>query len=164
MKAFLQSPVGVIEITESDGYISAVRIVSEAISVNNVAPTHLLQKAISQLEEYFAGERQEFDLPLKQEGTPFQQKAWGYLNTIPYGQTVSYKNEAIAISSANACRAVGSANGRNNIAIIVPCHRVVNEGKGLGGYAYGLDVKRYLLQLELRNKDIFLCSTYPDTK
>ncbi len=164
MKAFLQSPVGTIEITETDKYISAVRIISEMPSVNNTVPTPLLQKAINQLEEYFAGERQEFDLPLKQEGTPFQQKAWDYLNTIPYGKTVSYKDEAIAISSVNACRAVGSANGRNNIAIIVPCHRVVNEGKGLGGYAYGLDVKRYLLQLELRNKDIFLCSTYPDTE
>ena len=150
MKAFLQSPVGIIEIIESDGYISSVRIVAESTQEENTS-NEVLTKAITQLQEYFAGERTEFELPLKQAGTPFQQKAWDYLLTIPYGKTVSYKQEAIAISSEKACRAVGSANGRNNIAIIVPCHRVVNEGKGLGGYAYGLDVKKYLLRLEMQN-------------
>ncbi|MDU1891900.1 MAG: methylated-DNA--[protein]-cysteine S-methyltransferase [Dysgonomonas sp.] len=145
MKAYYESPVGIIEITETDGHISSVLIVSSA-SKNDSTP--LLGEAVKQLEEYFSGKRKVFDLPLKQTGTPFQMKAWDYLNTIPYGQTVSYKDEAIAVSSAKACRAVGSANGRNNIAIIVPCHRVVNEGKGLGGYAYGLEVKEFLLNLE----------------
>lgn len=153
MKAFLQSPVGIIEIEESEGYISSVRIVSSV-------PTHLTEKqeinevlnmAIQQLNEYFARERKDFALPFKQEGTPFQKKAWSYLSTVPYGQTVSYKQVAEAIGSPKGCRAVGSANGRNNIAIIVPCHRVVNEGKGLGGYAYGLDVKKRLLELESPN-------------
>jgi methylated-DNA-[protein]-cysteine S-methyltransferase len=114
----------------------------------------LLQKVIDQLQEYFDGKRKTFDLPLKQTGTPFQQKAWEYLSTIPYGKTVSYKDEAVAIGSPKGCRAVGSANGRNNIAIIVPCHRVVNEGnKGLGGYAYGVDIKHLLLELEKQYKD-----------
>lgn len=148
MKAFLQSPVGVIEIREDDGYITEVRFVSVMPAMKDVS-SPILNETIRQLREYFSGERKIFDLPLKQNGTPFQEKAWDYLMTIPYGKTVSYKEEAIKIGSPKGSRAVGSANGKNNIAIIVPCHRVVNEGKGLGGYAYGLDVKKYLLRLEL---------------
>lgn len=148
MKAFYQSPVGVIKIEEVDGHISAVSILSETPAKLKSQSSPLLNEAISQLEEYFSGKRKIFDLPLKQNGTEFQQKAWEYLSTIPYGETVSYKDEAVAIGSPKACRAVGAANGKNNLAIIVPCHRVVNEGKGLGGYAYGLDIKRLLLELE----------------
>lgn len=148
MKTCYQSPVGIIEIKEDDGFISSVLIVPEISEINS---SPLLNEAVKQLEEYFSGTRKNFDLPLKQTGTTFQQKAWDYLSTIPYGQTVSYKDEATAISSPKACRAVGSANGKNNIAIIVPCHRVVNEGKGMGGYAYGLPVKEFLLKLEKAN-------------
>lgn len=150
MKAFLQSPVGIIEIKETDGYISSVRFVEES-AIKDSDSNNILDKAVTQLQEYFSGKRKTFDLPLKQQGTAFQQKAWDYLNTIPYGQTVSYKNQATSMGSPKSCRAVGSANGRNNLAIVVPCHRVVNEGKGLGGYAYGLDVKGYLLNLEREN-------------
>lgn len=152
MKAFLQSPVGVIEIRENNGCISSVRFVEEQPE-GKQGNSPLLKEAIKQLEEYFSGVRKVFNLPLNQTGTPFQQKAWDYLNSIPYGKTVSYKDEAIAIGSPKACRAVGSANGRNNLAIVVPCHRVVNESKGLGGYAYGLDIKRHLLELESYYKD-----------
>jgi len=155
MKAFLQSPVGVIEIEENEGYISSVRIVdtiTQTQTQNESGSNPVLDKAISQLTEYFAGKRKNFDLPLKQAGTAFQQKAWDYLSSIPYGETVSYKTEALAVSSANACRAVGSANGKNNLAIIVPCHRVINEGGKLGGYAYGLEVKKILLDLEKKHK------------
>lgn len=153
MKAFLQSLVGIIEIEENEGYISSVRIMPSVSTslIEKQEINEVLKMAIMQLNEYFARQRKDFDLPLKQEGTLFQKRAWDYLSTIPYGQTVSYKQEAKAIGSPNGCRAVGSANGRNNIAIIVPCHRVVNEGKGLGGYAYGLDVKRKLLELESLN-------------
>lgn len=147
MKAFLQSPVGVIEIEEADDYIISVRIVADEKPTESDR-SKVLDEAIKQLEEYFAGERKNFDLPLCQAGTSFQQKAWDYLETIPYGKTVSYKEEAIAIGSPKGSRAVGSANGKNNLAIVVPCHRVVNEGGGLGGYAYGTDVKRLLLELE----------------
>lgn len=147
MKAFLQSPVGLIEIRETDGYISSVRIIHQE-GEEKADSSPLLNNAIKQLEEYFSGERKVFDLPLKQNGTPFQQKAWEYLDTIPYGKTVSYKDEAIAIGSPKGCRAVGAANGKNNLAIIVPCHRVVNEGGRLGGYAYGTDIKLLLLELE----------------
>lgn len=147
MKAFLQSPAGAIEIREDDGYITEVRFVSVIPAMKDVS-SPILNETIRQLREYFSGERKIFDLPLKQNGTPFQERAWDYLMTIPYGKTVSYKEEAIKIGLPKSSRAVGSANGKNNIAIIVPCHRVVNEGKGLGGYAYGLDVKKYLLRLE----------------
>lgn len=147
MKAFLQSPVGLIEIRETDGYISSVRIIHQG-GEEKADSSPLLNNAIKQLEEYFSGKRKVFDLPQKQNGTPFQQKAWEYLSTIPYGKTVSYKDEAIAIGSPKGCRAVGAANGKNNLAIIVPCHRVVNEGGRLGGYAYGTDIKLLLLELE----------------
>lgn len=155
MKAFLQSPIGIIEIEEDNGYISAVQFVAETSEIEN-SSNKVLDEALLQLKEYFSGKRKSFDLPLKQSGTSFQEKAWNYLLSIPYGKTVSYKDEAIAIGSSKGCRAVGSANGRNNIAIIVPCHRVVNEGKGLGGYAYGLEVKKYLLKLEREHMDTTL--------
>lgn len=145
MVAFLQSPVGIIRIEENNGFIVSVTIAEKA-GMNDSSP--LLVEAINQLKEYFAGKRKVFDLPLKQNGTPFQQQAWDYLCSIPYGKTVSYKDEAIAIGSPKGFRAVGSANGKNNICIIVPCHRVLNEGGKLGGYAYGLEMKSYLLEME----------------
>lgn len=145
MVAFLQSPVGIIRIEENNGFIISVTIAEKA-GMNDSSP--LLVEAINQLKEYFAGKRKVFDLPLKQNGTPFQQQAWDYLCSIPYGETVSYKDEAIAIGSPKGFRAVGSANGKNNICIIVPCHRVLNEGGKLGGYAYGLEMKSYLLEME----------------
>jgi methylated-DNA-[protein]-cysteine S-methyltransferase len=145
--AYYHSPVGLLKIEEEDGNIIALRIVSPE-EKSTEKSSSLLAEAQKQLSEYFSGERFDFDLPLKQAGTSFQQKAWNYLNTIPYGQTVSYKNEAEALGSPKSCRATGSANGKNNIAIIIPCHRVINTGGKLGGYAYGLDVKRKLLELE----------------
>ena len=149
MKIYYQSPVSVLEIEEQDGFISGLTFVFEAeVGVSQQRRSPLLDEAVKQLDEYFAGKRTDFDLPLKQKGTGFQQKAWDYLKTIPYGETVSYKDEAIAIGSPKGSRAVGSANGRNNIAIIMPCHRVINESGNLGGYAYGLDAKKWLLDME----------------
>lgn len=153
MKAFYQSPVGVIEIEETNNHISSITILTEQPPNTPSEISPLLNEAIQQFEEYFDGKRKSFGLPIKQEGTDFQRKAWNYLKTIPYGETVSYKDQASAIGSPKAFRAVGSANGRNKLAIIVPCHRVTNEGKGLGGYAYGLDIKRLLLELELFYKE-----------
>ena len=141
-----ESPVGLLEITETDNFINGLRIVLQKEKEEKTSS--LLLEAQKQLDEYFSGKRYDFDLPLKQTGTTFQQKAWDYLLTIPYGKTVSYKDEAESVASAKACRAVGSANGKNNIAIIVPCHRVVNVNNKLGGYAYGLDVKKKLLDME----------------
>ena len=146
-KAYYKSPVGILEIEESDNHVTGLRIIS-VDSVPQSESTPLLEQVAKQLDEYFAGKRFDFDLPLKQQGTEFQQRAWTYLSSIPYGSTVSYKDEAVAINQPKACRAVGSANGKNNIAIIVPCHRVINVNSKLGGYAYGLPVKEYLLAME----------------
>ena len=104
--------------------------------------------AVCQLAAYFAGELQEFDLPLAPEGTPFQQQVWAYLQTIPYGRTITYGAIAEALGQPNASRAVGAANGRNPIAIIIPCHRVIGSSGKLTGYASGLKFKQALLGLE----------------
>ena len=108
----------------------------------------LLLTAKEQLDQYFAGARRAFDLPLAPQGTPFQQAVWAALRTIPYGETRSYLEIARQVGNPKACRAVGMANHRNPLAIVVPCHRVVGAGGQLTGYAGGLDVKRRLLDLE----------------
>lgn len=113
--------------------------------------SELSNKTALQLEEYFDGKRKEFDISIKLIGTEFQKKVWNELLKIPYGETVSYKDIAINTGSPKACRAVGMANHNNPILIIVPCHRVINENKKLGGYALGLDLKRRLLELEKEN-------------
>lgn len=109
----------------------------------------LCQQAESQLREYFAGERQEFDLPLAPQGTEFQQKVWMALRTIAYGETETYGEVAARIGSPSASRAVGLANGRNPISIIVPCHRVIGADGSLTGYGGGIERKKVLLELEL---------------
>ncbi len=103
---------------------------------------------IAQLREYFAGSRTQFDLPLAPAGTAFQLDAWTALRAIPYGETRSYTEQAAALGRPRAVRAVGSANGRNPIAIVVPCHRVVGSRGGLTGYGGGVDRKRWLLAHE----------------
>ena len=108
----------------------------------------LVAEAGRQLDEYFEGRRRRFDLPLAPSGTPFQLRAWKMLQDIPYGATRSYGEQARAMGQPRAVRAVGAANGRNPIAIIVPCHRVIGGDGGLTGYGGGLDVKRFLLELE----------------
>lgn len=113
--------------------------------------SELSDKTALQLEEYFDGKRKEFDISIKLIGTEFQKKVWNEILKIPYGETVSYKDIAINTGSPKACRAVGMANHNNPILIIVPCHRVINENKKLGGYALGLDLKRRLLELEKEN-------------
>lgn len=112
------------------------------------AVTPVLDEARRQLDEYFARRRETFDLPLVPEGTPFQLEAWKALLTIPYGQTVSYGKQARRIGRPNAARAVGAANGRNPIAIVVPCHRVVGSGGQLIGFGGGLANKARLLDFE----------------
>ena len=108
----------------------------------------LLAEAARQLEEYFAGRRRHFDLPLDVTGTEFQRRVWKAVSEIPYGQTMTYAQLAAHIGSPRAFRAVGAANGANPVSILVPCHRVVASGGGLGGYSGGLDLKKRLLALE----------------
>jgi len=104
--------------------------------------------AATQIVEYLEGKRQEFELELDPLGTPFQRKVWDALLEIPYGQTRSYQEVARRIRKPNAVRAVGTANGSNPLSLVVPCHRVINSGGGLGGYGGGLDLKRRLLAME----------------
>jgi len=140
------SPVGRIYVAESDGEITDVlfRPVEDAVEQE----TPQIARAIEYLREYFDGTRREFDLPLRPSGTEFQQKAWAALREIPYGQTRTYKQQAVAVGNEKACRAVGAANGRNPINIFVPCHRVIGSDKTLTGYGGGIDIKKALLELE----------------
>ena len=132
------------------------------LSVNQILPadfpkgsitqkdTPLISSAKRQLDEYFQGKRKSFDLPLAPSGTQFQQKVWNALCTIPYGETRSYKEIAAQIQNPKGCRAVGMANNRNPIMIIIPCHRVIGSNGSLVGYAGGLDIKQWLLAHEKR--------------
>ena len=113
--------------------------------------TELINKAYTQLEEYLSGKRTEFDIEIEMIGTEFQKKVWKELLNIPYGETRSYKDIAIAIGNEKACRAVGNANNKNPIAIIVPCHRVIGSNGSMTGYAGGLDIKEKLLKIEKYN-------------
>jgi methylated-DNA-[protein]-cysteine S-methyltransferase len=108
----------------------------------------VLKKCLSQLDEYFAGKRKDFDLPLKQSGTPFQQKVWDALQTIPYGKTVCYADIARKIGNPKAVRAVGAACGKNHLWLVVPCHRVIGANGSLTGYAGGIERKEWLLAHE----------------
>lgn len=110
----------------------------------------ILDAVRTQLDEYFAGDRTEFDLPLDPIGTPFQLSAWQVLRTIPYGSTMSYGEQARTLGDPNKARAVGAANGRNPISIIVPCHRVVGSNGSLTGFAGGIGAKAWLLDHERR--------------
>ena len=116
---------------------------------SSVAKRHL-DATERQLREYFGGKREKFSLKLDLSGTAFQQSAWRALATIPYGQTISYSQQAKRIRKPLAVRAVGSANGKNPVAIVLPCHRVISADGSLGGYAGGLSIKRKLLALESR--------------
>ena len=107
-----------------------------------------LQRAAEQLDDYFAGKRRTFDLPLDVAGTPFQLKVWEQLSRVPYGASTSYLLHAQAVNAGHAVRAVGTAIGRNPVSIIIPCHRIVAGNGALAGYAGGLERKRYLLAFE----------------
>ena len=110
--------------------------------------TPLLERLKSQLDEFFAGARQDFDLPIDIPGSPFQERVWAELRRIPYGETISYRELAGRVGAGAAYRAVGRANGSNRVAVVVPCHRVIAAGGGLGGYGGGLAAKQHLLELE----------------
>ena len=145
------SPIGPLTLVEEDGALAAVRfhpdLPRDAASFA-LPSTPLLRQAAAELREYFAGQRRQFTVPLAPKGTPFQQKVWKALQEIPYGETRSYKEIAIAAGNEKACRAVGLANNRNPLPIFIPCHRVVGSDGKLVGYAGGLDVKTFLLELE----------------
>ncbi len=141
-------PVGPMTLAEEDGCLTQVHIGVRSDPAWRVEERPLLRRAGEELQEYFAGRRRDFDLPLAPRGTEFQRLVWDALRAIPYGETRSYGQIAAAVGRPRACRAVGLANNRNPIAIIVPCHRVVGADGTLTGYAGGLPVKAALLTLE----------------
>jgi methylated-DNA-[protein]-cysteine S-methyltransferase len=151
----MESPVGQLRIIASDQGLRAVLWPDEDPArvrldePSTVDPTHhVLTAAVTQLAEYFDGSRTEFDLPLDASGTEFQNACWKALQEIPYGSTVSYGEQAGMIGRPTAVRAVGAANGRNPLSIVVPCHRVVAANSALTGFAGGIDTKSWLLKHE----------------
>lgn len=145
---YMDSPIGVIEITATETGIASVYFV-EATD-QRPTPNALTALCKKQLLEYFASDRKSFDLPFDQKGTDFQTQVWDALLTIPFGQLATYRDIANTIMNPKAVRAVGAANGRNPISIIVPCHRVIGSNGTLTGYAGGLERKQWLLQHEAK--------------
>ncbi len=147
---YYQTPVGIARITAEDGFITSVSIRDEEGLVVEATKDKLLNKAIKQLGEYFAGTRQSFDLPLNQNGSDFQQEVWDELLKIPYGKTISYLQQAKSMNNPLGIRAIASANGRNSLWVIVPCHRVIGSDGSLTGYAGGIWRKQWLLEHEAK--------------
>jgi methylated-DNA-[protein]-cysteine S-methyltransferase len=150
----MQSPVGTLTLVARGERLAAVLWEEERENRVRLGEVHrddqqpILREAARQLEEYFAGKRQRFELALDFAGTAFQRQVWAALLTIPFGQTRSYSDIARQIGNPSAVRAVGAANGRNPISIIAPCHRVIGASGSLTGFAGGLTAKQYLLALE----------------
>ncbi|WP_038342982.1 methylated-DNA--[protein]-cysteine S-methyltransferase [Acinetobacter sp. A47] len=151
---YMDSPVGALKLVAHDQALVAVMWDNEdhkrvrLAELVEVRQHPILHQVKQQLEQYFAGQRQQFDLPLDFQGTAFQQQVWQALLTIPYGETRSYKEIAVQLGNEKAVRAVGAANGKNPISIIAPCHRVIGSSGALVGFAGGLDKKQILLGLE----------------
>lgn len=143
----LKTPIGKMIATADEGGITSLDFTDETQSINN-CDNPLLIRLEQELNEYFEGKRHSFTLPLNPPGTVFQKGVWETLSTIPYGETISYASEAKLFGSPKAVRAVANANGRNPIAILIPCHRVIATGGGLGGYTGGIEKKEFLLALE----------------
>jgi len=145
--AWYDSPVGAIEIKSTSNGLKSVFFVEKTHKNDKKLPK-LLQNAISQLDEYFHGIRVNFDLELDPDGTDFQKAVWKELLEIPFGQTCSYLDIALKLGDKNATRAVGAANGKNPLSIVVPCHRVIGSNGQLTGYAGGIERKKWLLDFE----------------
>lgn len=147
-----RSPIGILKLCEENGSLTRLCLQrgEEAAMSKQRFEKHsdLLYEAYTQLDEYFAGKRIKFELPLKAEGTAFQQRVWQELQKIPYGETRSYADIAAGIGNPKAVRAVGQANNKNPILIIVPCHRVIHKNGDIEGFGCGTEVKRFLLDLE----------------
>jgi len=140
----MDSPIGVLKLSSDDWHLKSISFDAEHIGEEANTPDILIE-AQKQLEEYFAGIRQVFDLPYEPEGTEFQQRVWKKVASVSYGSTKSYVEIAREVNSPDSSRAVGMANGKNPIPIIIPCHRIIGHNGKLTGYAGGLDRKKWLL-------------------
>ena len=143
------SPLGFLNLKSDGQFITEISFSESELQEQNDCAVILQCK--QQLEDYFSGKSIEFDLPLNPKGTEFQQKVWNELIKIPYGETITYMELAVRLGDAKAVRAVGTANGRNRIAIVIPCHRVIGAGNKLTGYAGGIWRKKILLELEMKH-------------
>lgn len=143
---YYQSPVGILEIMGNKNGITSIQFVDDIIEDFEIPIC--LQNCVTQLDEYFKGKRKEFSINLDLEGTGFQKRVWRELQKIPYGKTVSYLNIAMVLGDKKLSRAVGRANGKNKISIIVPCHRVIGRNGELTGYTGGLFRKQWLIDFE----------------
>ena len=154
--ALISTPVGTLRAMADDAGLFVLDFVERTLptgwaadAITSAGDDHpILAQAASELTEYFAGERQQFTIPLSPRGTAFEQRVWAALRPIPFGQTRSYSAQARAIGAPNASRAVGAANGRNRLAIVIPCHRVIGANGSLTGYGGGIDRKKWLLEHE----------------
>lgn len=153
---YMTSPIGILKITASDTAVTAVERISAeerpAGMEDKTVENRFIRQCREELQEYFAGRQRSFDVPLAPSGTPFQQRVWNALCQIPYGQTRTYSEIAQMAGNPKASRAVGMANHRNPILILIPCHRIIGADGSLTGYAAGLETKKYLLQLEKENR------------
>lgn len=148
---YYHSPIGCILLEAEDEQLTVVSFRDDiAITETGTTTSAALQTTIKQLDEYFAGTRKQFDLPLSPQGTAFQQKVWDQLIKIPYAETVTYLHMAKRLGNVKSIRAAASANGKNPIGIIIPCHRVVGADGKLTGYAGGLHRKQWLLEHEAK--------------
>lgn len=149
-----QSPIGVIEISGTEKAVSSILFSEKELPENGIDDytPDVLVTCFKQLDDYFNGKRHDFSFPIEMEGTPFQTKVWNALTSIPYAETGSYKDIANNIGNEKAVRAVGSANGRNKLCIVIPCHRIIGANGTLTGYAGGLWRKEWLLSHEKKCK------------
>ena len=149
---YYESPIGLIKIGGTENYITELSFVdnSQQMAYGIPGVSDLLHQCTEELIEFFQGRRKTFDLPVYQEGTPFQEKVWNELLAIPFGKTISYMDLAKRMGDPKCIRAAATTNGKNKIAIIVPCHRVIGSDKNLTGYSGGLWRKKWLLQHEFK--------------
>jgi methylated-DNA-[protein]-cysteine S-methyltransferase len=146
-ECIIKSPLGFTKIVGDEHGISSISILNSEEKITHIIP-EVLEDGVRQLNEYFDGERTQFDLKLNPEGTAFQQKVWNALQTIPYGKTLSYLELSQQLGDIKAIRAVANANGKNPLWVVVPCHRVIGSDGSLTGYAGGLYRKQWLLEHE----------------
>ena len=145
-KSYYKLPIGNLEIICKNNELVSLKIVEKF--ANNGVETDFIKKIKLQLDEYFSGKRQNFNIKINPKGTEFQMLVWKQLQKIPYGKTKSYSEIAIVLGKPNAQRAVGSACNKNPIMLIIPCHRIISKSGNLGGFAYGNKIKQKLLEIE----------------
>ena len=149
--AFIDSPVGILKLVQTDNAISAILFINDKnVELSQTFSSDLLKDCASQLAGYFEFSQNIFSFAMAQKGTAFQQKVWEQLQTIAFGKTISYNQLAIKLGDAKCIRAAGTANGRNSLSIVVPCHRVIGSDGSLTGYAGGLWRKQWLLEHEAK--------------